>query len=227
MSLKLPILFVLAATLGLSSIPATAQPTLQFYCARALPAVCASGLSGGLALAQAARSLNGHITIVEHWADTKQDVDGDGAVWYELPGWESVRELSIWAAVDMVTGEYTIITPAGDPSNPPRYKRAYLEGNSGTPDRLLIGGLRYQALYVRPGVGAWKFLLGRSGDSGNASESLLTLELAAMHPIGASPGPPPRVELDDVVILLDTGEITAFAARIDQEALDSGTVFGG
>jgi hypothetical protein len=99
---------------------------------------------------------------------------------------------SIWVAVDLTTGDYTVASPAGHKLNRQQLPPAALKGRSnGRGARFESGSDEQELLFIRPAVGAWRASGGRS------------LELASMRPVGNTPPPPDDFAAGDVLVFVD------------------------
>jgi hypothetical protein len=90
------------------------------------------------------------------------DSDGDGTVTFQVE--KGVPSRSVWIAVDLVTGDYSVSAPEGYPvrlMQPPA--KLVRKGNVGQMNRWVHELYRLNLLLVRPGTGAWAFLATKGG----------------------------------------------------------------
>lgn len=131
------------------------------------------------------------------------DEDGDGAVRYEpQPG---ISRRSVWAAVDLTSGEFEAGAPADF-----RVKRVNWRGRGlvRRPDgRGAVEDIRTlsELLVVRPSVGVWALRVsdGDATDEDKTIDGKLQGVLERLEPLGSSPQPPTTFQRDDVVLALD------------------------
>lgn len=153
-----------------------------------------------------------------------RDDDGDGQVSFSVADLErQIPELSVWIAVDVVTGEAAVATPG---RFEPQMAEARFPGASG---RVELEVSRPVALWVRPGVGAFLAHVrdGEGRDRDRAANGRVALGPAdftrppgrpdqARAP-GSRPGPP-AFSAGDVVVGVDAGTMAVVALRIPGHA---------
>ena len=140
------------------------------------------------------------------------DSNGDGQVQKDLG--KGIPQRSVWFAVDLESGQYTIALPG-----------RYALDEAPFPPRLGADGSSHldfhrtfiQAVLVRPGVGAWGARVrdGRSSDPDAMRNRFVRVHLNRMWPLGDSPPAPQAMEAGDVLLIVDPdrGEYMAHRLR--------------
>ncbi len=124
-----------------------------------------------------------------------------------------VPELSVWAAVDLATGQSAIGTPGSfalttiDPSAR-RIDRAL--------GRLAVDRHSLELLLVRPGVGSWRLAIHDGGpdDEDGAYDGSLRASLAALLPDAKSGEAPRQFLKGDLVVAVDPTDLQLFTLQI-------------
>lgn len=142
-------------------------------------------------------------TTVRRYREMLSDEDGDGTVRYQLQPGVPLR--SVWAAVDLTSGQFEAGAPADF-----RVHRVNWRGRGliRRPDGLdAVEDVRTlsELLVVRPSVGAWALRVsdGDETDEDNTINGRLQGVLDHLEPLGSSPEPPMTFQRDDVVLALD------------------------
>lgn len=144
------------------------------------------------------------------------DRDGDGLEPVELD--RKLSASSVWAAVDLESGTYSVAQPDGEPVD--------LLSVVGTPRTAesRIEFLDHDYLYVflvRPRVGAWWARVQDGGPMDGDSESnrRIEVELSGFEPLAPTFGiaaPPALTAPGDVVVALDPHSLNVFASRVSE-----------
>jgi hypothetical protein len=124
-----------------------------------------------------------------------------------------VPELSVWAAVDLTTGQSAIGTPGSfaltaiDPAAR-RIDRAL--------GRLSVDRHSLELLLVRPGVGSWRLAIHDGGpdDEDGVYDGSLRASLAAMLPDGKTGNAPLQFLKGDLVVAVDPTDLRLFTLQI-------------
>lgn len=185
-----------------------------------------SGLSPGDSVAWLAldRRVLASASYLEEHARVTADDDGDGAVL--LPLAEGIPPQSVWAAVDLASGEPVVAAPSGSRAREIQLPATALQhGAGGRLDRIVKAGRLVHALLVRPEVGSWKLVLGDGGtadDDGQANGSVAFV-LSQLEPMTAD-GPPPPEELagGDTLVLLDPDDLSYAVVRVSAPGTGQG-----
>lgn len=194
--------------------PPPAPPEIVFEELR----VVAEGLDPGAAVVGFAltRTSDGYFVTRQRHAVVATDDDADGRV--ELAAFEAgAPRQGIWAVVDLATGALALAAPEGYPLREVAFPvRAILPGLDGRLDRLRDLRGSAELLLVRPGVGAWTLTAhdGGPGDGDGLQDEALTLALADLVPLDASPAPPEELAPNDVVVVIDPHRLEIFAAKL-------------
>lgn len=146
------------------------------------------------------------------------DDDGDGTVSHVFDG--NVPIQSLWAAVDLTSGLFTVAWQ--EPFEPFEVgidlAAALLAGDAGVPDSLLAQHASLELFLARPGIGAWHAGASDGGaeDLGLPDDGSVLLDLAAPPPVEgtltdfivAAPG--------DVFVGIDADSFDFFAVGLAQ-----------
>ena len=188
--------------LGLAAVPTSAQPTVAFEPS----ALVAKGVTpgGSVVWFEIARVRPRWTTQVVRRDVIIADDDADGVVRLELK--DPVPARSIWTAVDLATGAFTVATPDTMPR-----REVALPGNSyrrnpkGAVEALQGSRGFLEILLVRPGRGAWALSVGDGGasDADRKEDGSIEADLAAMRPIEATEAAPAQLENGDVIVVVD------------------------
>ncbi|MEP7009931.1 MAG: hypothetical protein ABJC13_06385 [Acidobacteriota bacterium] len=148
-------------------------------------------------------------------AELRADEDGDGVVTLALD--RPVAPVSVWAAVDLASGDVAVVSPTGSRTPRGGFRGRGL-GHRET-GRGTVHDLRFQSelLVVRPGVGggAWTLTAGDGnvGDEDGDANGELETALDRMTPLDASPAPPEDFGPGDVVLLVDPRSLEVVLVR--------------
>ena len=134
--------------------------------------------------------------------------DAGGVARYDLG--RPLPPSSVWLAVDLTTGAYSLATPSGAP---PRLAAlpTLRVGTGATSDLVEDRRQQISALLVRPGVGAWELTVGDGGaaDEDGAGDGHLQFSLARMNPLAqapantsSAPAAPDRLASQDLLVIL-------------------------
>lgn len=205
--------FWLIGFLGLAGGgPLLAQPSLSFTA----DAVEVSGATAGgdvviFGIAREPREFIGRVVDRE---TVLRDDDGDGAVSWSLETGVPVR--SMWAAVDLASGQWGLGTPGEYPLRLLDTETSETEESDGQLNRLLVRRDFVEILLVRPQVGAWMAQL-FDGDpldrDGAATVSVLAAP-ADLQPLAASPKAPDILLPGDVIVVMDPDAMALSASRV-------------
>ena len=181
-------------------------------------AAVASGITpgGSVALFTAARGFNGFLPYLIHRREVVSDDDRDGAV--RLEASFPIPLQSVWAAVDLATGGFTLAAPEGF-----ELREVSFLGNAfGAVRRSLADRRRFlEILVVRPSASAdtnaWKKSFSDSSPSDdNGVEDLgVRAQLSSLEPLAPSGGPAPNhLAGGDVLIVVDPYTLEFYAAQL-------------
>jgi hypothetical protein len=143
------------------------------------------------------------------------EADGTGSIrWEEDDG---VPQMSIWAVVDVSTGDFDRALPEGMPDN-------YLLDGNGDPltqgqivSGRITGGIAEAAfLVVRPGVGAWRLHVGDGGasDSDGATDGSIRVKMNDLKPLREDWGPLRNIRPGDTIVIIDPRNMAYLAERV-------------
>lgn len=130
--------------------------------------------------------------------------DGTSQLMLERPAARS----SVWVAVDLKSGAYTVAAPEGYRiARPAKLPRLSL-GAGDKPDGIVEERSYMFGLVVRPGEGAWSFAGGDGGDHDSDGEvngeSRFALDqLEALPGATDGPAPPTKAKSEDLWIVVD------------------------
>jgi len=168
-------------------------------------AVVANGVTpnGQVAWFSVAReSDDEHMATVTPRAAVVTDT-GSGQVSFPLD--QAVPFKSIWIAIDLASGDFTVAAPDGFPLNQVNWRGVGLLRGQGQADQMQDARVTAFVFVARPGVGAWEMYLadGGASDADGAIDGKLTSSLDQLQPIGTSPAAPTRFDPHDIVALID------------------------
>jgi hypothetical protein len=200
---------------ALIALPSYADVKLRFEA----NAVVATGLTAGAKtvwMDVALDAVGYHSRVIDR-STVLTDDDGDGVVRFEVP--KGVKTDSVWAVVDMTSGNYVVDTPAPGPiRHEPLPAAAVHRKDSG--HAADVEGTREAVVVwcVRPGIGAWKALVadGEADDADHASNGKTRAAIASMQKIDGVADAPDDFKGGDVIVMVDLLDIEAFDARIEQ-----------
>jgi hypothetical protein len=146
-----------------------------------------------------------------------EDADKDGSVRLDLGGPVAFR--SIWAAVDLASGEYTMASPAGYTPTQIEFPAAALRGRpggNGKPDRLAERRYSLELLIVRPGQGAWRQTLGDGDpdDGDRAANGRVEWSMGKGRAVRGGPPAPADLDPGDVIVAIDPTRMEYYATRL-------------
>lgn len=185
----------------------------------------ASGLTpGGEAVwLGVSRELDGWVTKVLHWQAITKDEDGDGVVALELG--EALPPASVWAVVDLASGELAVAAPEGSPGAevafPPDALQPGVDGPQGVvPDRFVDARSQLSLLVARPGAGAWWERLGDGGegDDDGEADGVVTAALDKLSALEGGGASPAHLAAGDVVVAIDPDCLELYATRLGPPA---------
>ncbi len=208
------LLLSLLASAGVAGAePATPGGRIDFEAA----AVVASGMTPGEQVAwfSVAREDTGSGSLIIRREEVTA-AGKDGTARLDLD--RSVPPRSLWAAVDLKTGDFTLATPAGYPLRQAAFPAgAFRAAAGGGFDRALAPGREMVMLFVaRPTVGAWALTVwdGAPEDEDGPANHGISLAFTRMESVATSPGPPAILQPGDLVILMDPNAMEVSAARL-------------
>ena len=164
---------------------------------------------GDLALLSVAREPREWVMSVVMREDLLSDDDSDGAVRYEIE--KEVPVQSIWAVVDVATGEVAAGSPDGFvPETLELPPGRLLLGPGNASSRLASGHGRIHALWVRPGEGAWTITAGDGGpmDADGKSDHQVLVALDQSLGLATEEAAPVGVFPRDVLIVIDPDDMS-------------------
>ncbi len=143
------------------------------------------------------------------------EADATGAIaWSEEDG---VPQMSIWAVVDVVTGDFDAAVPEG-------MSDVYLLDEDGGPltqgeiaSGRITGGIAEAAfLVVRPGLGAWRLHVGDGGasDSDGSTDGSIRVKMRDLKPLREDWGPLSNIRPGDTIVIIDPRNMAYLAERV-------------
>lgn len=127
---------------------------------------------------------------------------------------------SVWLAVDVETGRYTVATPTGFDLTPlPISSTAFrrdLDGIAGVYD---LQELAAEVLVVRPRAGAWRLRAfeGGSGDADHLRNGRMSLPVESTTPVpGTTASPPRHLRKGDIIAIIEPNRLELFVVEIDR-----------
>jgi hypothetical protein len=160
--------------------------------------------------------------MIRSAADTQQlltDTDGDGAVEYDAQA--PIPPLSIWAAVDLRSGDFAVASPRPYRPRVLPLPPAFVKNAPADEFDTLIGGhMILNVLWVRPGNGGGAWFLhaadGGSNDTDHKANGRAVLSTAAFRGLESSDAPPKKMKKGDVIVVLDPFAMVAVRGVIAQ-----------
>lgn len=143
--------------------------------------------------------------------DLLEDIDKDGAVRYEVG--EGVPWKSVWTAVDLASGQFSLIVPEGFPLMEVEFPG---NGLGSALKTLETAGDFEQLLWVRPGLGAWTLTVGDGGvnDGDREGNHRILADVSLFTAMGKSPAAPEKFAAGDVLVGVEAHTLNVFAARL-------------
>jgi len=124
---------------------------------------------------------------------------------------------AIWSVVDLATGDLALGTPEGSTAGEIPFPANGLgESEAGAWRVLRTRFERLEALYVRPGEGAWWLVAADGGsiDNDRREDSALSVRLEDARPLWGPEEPPRGLRPGDVVVAVSLDTLDYFAARL-------------
>lgn len=143
------------------------------------------------------------------------DDDSDGRVVF-MPE-SDVPWRSVWAVVELSTGEYVVATPDGFPRRAmPIPGNVVRPGNLGQMNRWWHERAVLKLLVVRPGSGAWTFTAnkGAFGDDEKSHRPGFPTSLEHFRAITGDDPPPHNFRRGDVIVALDPINLEYYALTL-------------
>ena len=140
--------------------------------------------------------------------------DGSGGATFDLDS--GVPLCSIWVAVDLADGDFTVATPPGYPLRELNLPAGSLRnGPKGKLDRLFKESHLIEILVARPGGGAWAATVsdGSDEDEDGPANGTLTFGLERLERVGESPAAPDEFAAGDVLVAIDPEAMRVAAAH--------------
>jgi len=205
-------LFIMSCVLAAAT--AEAQPRLTFDGDR----LEVSGLTPGGAVAVHGVAIHSLHYLLEVLPISAVLPLGEGASSVVFAREGGIPADSVWAAVDLSTGQYTLDAP---PRAPRRVGEAAFEGAvAGAREVRCVPRAfplrQLNLLLVRPGEGAWRVYSRDGGplDADGAIDGGQTLPLGAFQPLWGSAQPPAALAPGDLLIGVEGSERSIFALRV-------------
>jgi len=153
---------------------------------------------------------------VRRWSRVAADDDRDGQVVLDLGG--SVPIASVWAVLDLATGQCSIVSPPDYPygGSNPFPGGALQRGGGGRVIGLQLAAESLDILVVRPGVGAWR-RGANDARPGRTPAGLLAVPVERLQPLGAAPEGPGPLATGDILIGVDPLFLRPFLERVGFE----------
>jgi hypothetical protein len=192
-------LFTLVAFAQAASGQSTAQLSFE------TSAVVASGLTPGDSVAwfgveyRVDAEFSGDIT--QHF--DVGTVAADGTVRLDLT--QPVADRSLWAAVDLGSGQYAVSGANGYQVSKPAQAAQLVAGNGTVSDAIFDQRPYLIGMVARPGTGAWSFAGGDGGprDLDGAADGQLSFALNQLDPLAGSPAAPMQSAPGDLWFIVD------------------------
>lgn len=148
------------------------------------------------------------------------DADGTAVLPLESPA----PRRSLWVAVDLATGAFSVATPEDYPILEEALSSAQLSFDAqDQATGFLLGQQMAKILLVRPGAGAWSLdaLDGTPEDTDLEVNGAVAVDLAALEPLGSAP-PPAALQAGDVLVVIDPNRLSYSASTLSASLLAQG-----
>lgn len=159
------------------------------------------------------QGVDGVVRVVHGQEVVTADAAGQGHLSLE----NGVPPASLWAAVELASGAFSVAAPEGQPLREATLAADGLRAD-GQGRYHLLRDFRedLEVLYVRPGLGAWALSLrdGVGTDRDGREDGALSLSLDDLRGLRDGPGPPSQFAAGDVLIALDADRLEFFAFRL-------------
>ena len=188
---------------------AMAQPALTF---EDQAVVVSGGTPGGdVVLWSVYRERPGGVSTRIGRAYERVTADASGAVRLDLG--RGVPVLSVWAAVDLASGQAAVGTPGSFPLTQIDPSRRRIDRAL---DRMEVDVHGLEILFVRPGVGSWRLGIHDGGpqDEDGAYDGSLRASLASLLPDAKVGNAPARFQKGDVLVAVDPDDLHLFLLQI-------------
>lgn len=205
--------------------PGMGQPTLTLFQDRI--EVEGISASGDLVLFGAAREGLGYFNRVRF---TREILSADLTGHAELTLERELAPRSVWAVVDLSTGEYALASPRLEgPNEKPLPAEAFISGDTGEVEAVRFDHRVAEALVARAGKdeaprGVWSVRLADGDPATDADGTFnrsVTLEVAALQPL-LGEAAAESFEPGDVVLMIDPDTLEVSVARLGAEAGQGG-----
>ncbi|HET9225496.1 MAG TPA: hypothetical protein VFR31_02430 [Thermoanaerobaculia bacterium] len=209
-----PARWTLPLVCALIAAPASAAP---FRVTLESDAVVVSGVTakGKAALLGVTREIgeDDYPTVKRH-LEVLADEDGDGTIRYPMASGVPAR--SVWAVVDLASGDHDSISPQKFGERRVNWRGRGLERRSDSRDAVEDRRTILELLVVRPQTGAWALRVrdGQETDGDGRIDGRLEGVLGEMKPLGDAPAPPSVFEKDDVVLALDPSAMEITVVKV-------------
>jgi len=164
---------------------------------------------------------DGYGAQLEQWAEVISGAAGTTSARLDLKA--PLPYKSMWAAVDLTTGEYALSSPAGYTAKQAVIPKKLLKkGDTSAADVLTNSREFVQMLLVTPKKGAWVFAaMDGAGDDDGKDDGQIAASLDHFRPLGTSKNAPKKLSKNDVVIMFDYNRMEAWAFSTTDELLRS------
>lgn len=164
----------------------------------------------------------GNRAMITRLDDTQQllaDSDGDGSIDYDFK--RPIPPRSVWAVVDLASGESAIAAPGQFPTGERPLPGTFVKNVPADEfDTLISDHLVMHILWVRPGNGGGAWFMraadGAANDADGQPNGRAILSTAAFLPLGDSAKAPKKLKKGDVLVLLDPFTMTSSRGVIAQ-----------
>jgi len=216
--------FVLSLSLCALAPTAAAQPAAEPTLALAFDAtsvtIGGAPAGGRVALVGISRERDAFLSRLVRF-DEVVSADAEGDARFELPDGQEVSPRSVWAAVDLATGDHAIAAPPGGEVHRVELPARGLGANR----RFLDGdGQLLDVLVIRPAAGpegaeaagVWGLRAGDGGETDRDGEANARISLSFTDLIAlADSGPPPEsLRPKDVLLGVDPFSMAIYAVQV-------------
>jgi len=172
---------------------------------------------GSVVVKGVARVPMGYYVRISRYYDLLTDSDQDGKV--TVPG--DIPQKSVWAAIDPTTAQFVVAWPEGSPASVVSMQASPMTGDSaGNLTGVTFESGLADVLVTRNGGLIWEALVADGGgdDADGQSDGSVDIPMNALEPQNTAIqySAPVRYQTGDVVVLIDTEELTIQVVKVNQ-----------
>lgn len=159
---------------------------------------------------------NLYASLSKRWDKLAADDDGDGAARFELGSEIALR--SVFAVVDLRSGDYVVLKPAGyDQLIPQELGRGAMRKGAKDDEvvSLELGGPMAHVVVVRGGAGAWGLSVNQNGlNDGDHNSPVMRVDPETLTRLAGNAPPPKVLTPGDVLFVINPIDMEFFFTRL-------------